>query len=215
MEVPVLYAKRRERSGKGVARKIRGEGLIPAVLYGGGENIPLALDPRALLKILSAGENTIFQLNLDGEATLDRPAIVRDLQMHPLKDTLMHADLYRISMDVEISVAVPIVLEGMSRAVSDVGGVINQLLHEMEIQCLPGLIPHELNVDVSHLGIGDVLHVRDLHVPEGIKILANADEVVASISVRGAEEAVPAAAAEVSPAEGAEAAEDETETEEG
>lgn len=215
MEVPVLYAKRRERSGKGVARKIRSEGLIPAVLYGGGENIPLALDPRTLLKILSAGENTIFQLNLDGEATLDRPAIVRDLQMHPLKDTLLHADLYRISMDVEISVAVPIVLEGMSPAVSDVGGVINQLLHEMEIQCLPGLIPHELNVDVSHLGIGDVLHVRDLQVPEGIKILANADEVVASISVRGAEEAVPAAAAEVSPAEGAEAAEDETETEEG
>ena len=116
-------------------------------------------------------------------------------------------------MDVEISVSVPVVLEGMSRAVSDVSGVVNQLLHEIEIQCLPGLIPHELKVDVSHMGIGDVLHVRDLNVPQGIRVLANADEVVASISVRGAEEVVPVAAAEVAAAGEAGAAGAEPETE--
>jgi len=214
MEVPVLHARRRERSGKGVARKIRHEGLIPAVLYGGGENIPLVLHPHELLKILSAGENTIFQLGFDGEETVDRRAIVRDLQRDPIKDTLLHADLYRISMDVEITVSVPIVLEGMSRAVSDIGGVINQLLHEVEIQCLPGLIPHELRVDVSHLGVGQVLHVQDLQVPQQITVLSNAEEVVASISVRGAEEAAPAAAAVAAPTEEAEAAAAETETEE-
>jgi large subunit ribosomal protein L25 len=204
MDAPVLRACRRIRSGKGVARKIRAQGMIPAVLYGGGENIPLSLQPQELLKILSSGENTIFQLDIDTEAGEDRQAIVRDLQRDPLKGTLLHADLYRISMDVEITVAVPIVLQGMSRELIDIGGVINQLLHEVEIQCLPSLIPHELTIDVSHLGIGEVLHVRDLRVPQGIQVLIAPDEVVASVSVRGEEAAAGApsvAAAETSTAE--------------
>jgi large subunit ribosomal protein L25 len=187
MEAPVLRVIRRSRSGKGVARKIRAEGMIPAVFYGGGENIALSLQPQDLLKILSSGENTIFHLEIDGDVGQERQAIVRDLQRHPLKETLLHADLYRISMDVEITVSVTIVLQGMSREVSDVGGMINQLLHEVEIQCLPSLIPHELPIDVSHLGIGEVMHVRDLQVPQGIQILAAPDEVVASVSVRGEE----------------------------
>jgi large subunit ribosomal protein L25 len=193
MEAPVLQAWRRSRSGKGVARKIRAQGKIPAVLYGSGENVPLTLQPKELLKILSSGENTIFRLEIDGELGGDRQAIVRDLQRHPLKETLLHADLYRISMDVELTVSVPIVLQGMSREVSDVGGMINQLLHEIEIQCLPSLIPHELTIDVAHLGIGEVLHVRDLPVPQGIQVLAASDEVVASVSVRGEEVAAGAA----------------------
>jgi len=192
MEAPVLQARRRNQSGKGVARKIRAQGMIPAVLYGGGENIPLTLQPKELLKILTSGENTIFRLQIDGELGGDRQAIVRGLQRDPLRETLLHADLYRISMDVELTVSVPIVLQGMSREVSDVGGVINQLLHEIEIQCLPSLIPHELTIDVAHLGIGEVLHVRDLPIPQGIQVLAASDEVVASVSVRGEEVAAGA-----------------------
>jgi large subunit ribosomal protein L25 len=187
MEAPVLQAWRRNRAGKGVARKIRAQGQIPAVFYGNGENIPLTLQPKELLKILSAGYNTIFRLEIDGELGRDRQAIVRDLQRHPLRDTLLHADLYRISIDVELTVSVPIVLQGVSREVSDVGGMINQLLHEIEIQCLPSLIPHELSIDVAHLGIGDVLYVRDLPVPRGIQVLADSDQVVASVSIRGEE----------------------------
>jgi large subunit ribosomal protein L25 len=204
MEAPILQASRRNQSGKGVARKIRTQGMIPAVLYGGGENIPLTLRPQELLKILTSGENTIFRLEIDGELGGDRQAIVRDLQRDPLKETLLHADLYRISMDVEITVSVPIVLQGMSREVSDVGGVINQLLHEIEIQCLPSLIPHELTIDVAHLGIGEVLHVRDLPVPQGIQVLAASDEVVASVSVRGEEVAAGVPAADEGPASAAE-----------
>ena len=204
MEAPILQAWRRDRAGKGVARKIRAQGLIPGVLYGGGENISLTLKPQELLKILTSGENTIFQLDIDGEPEGDRQAIVRDLQRDPLKETLLHADLYRISMDVELTVSVPIVLQGMSREVSDVGGMINQLLHEIEIQCLPSLIPHELTIDVAHLGIGEVLHVRDLPVPQGIQILAAADEVVASVSVRGEEVAAGAPSAAEGPASAAE-----------
>jgi large subunit ribosomal protein L25 len=200
MEAPILRAVRRDRSGKGVARKIRAQGMIPGVLYGGGENIPLTLQPKELLKILAAGENTIFRLEIDGEVGGDRQAIVRNLQRDPLKETLLHADLYRISMDVEITVSVPIVLQGMSREVSDIGGVINQLLHEIEIQCLPSLIPHELSIDVAHLGIGEVLHVRDLPVPQGIQVLADADEVVASVSVRGEEETAAASPTAEAPA---------------
>jgi len=166
------------------------------VLYGGGENIALSLQPQELLKILASGENTIFQLAIDGELGEDRKAIVRDLQRDPLKEILLHADLYRISMDVEITVSVPIVLQGMSREVSDIGGVINQLLDEVEIQCLPSLIPHELTIDISHLGIGEVLHVRDLPVPRGIQVLDVPDEVVASVTVRGEEVAPPAPRAE-------------------
>jgi large subunit ribosomal protein L25 len=208
MEAPVLQAVRRTRSGKGVARKIRAQGLIPAVFYGGGENIPLSLQPKELLKILSAGENTIFQLEIEGAAAEDRKALVRDLQRDPLKGVLLHADLYRISMDVEITVSVPLVLEGISREVSDVGGVINQLMHEIEIQCLPSLIPHELTVDVAHLGLGEVLHVRDITVPQGIQVLAVPEEVVASVSVRGEEEAAAA------PVPGTEAAASAAEAEE-
>jgi len=204
MEVPILQALRRNHSGKGVARKIRAQGMIPGVLYGGGENIPLTLKPQELLKILTSGENTIFQLEIDGELGADRQAIVRDLQRDPLKDTLLHADLYRISMDVELTVLVPIVLQGMSREVSDVGGMINQLLHEIEIQCLPSLIPHELTIDVAHLGIGEVLHVRDLPVPQGIQVLAASDEVVASVSVRGEEVAAGMPSAVEGPASAAE-----------
>jgi large subunit ribosomal protein L25 len=204
MEAPILRALRRNRSGKGVARKIRGQGMIPAVLYGSGENIPLTLQPQELLKILTLGENTIFRLEIDGELGGDRQAIVRDLQRDPLKETLLHADLYRISMDVEITVSVPIVLQGMSRELSDIGGMINQLLHEIEIQCLPNLIPHELTIDVAHLGIGEVLHVRDLPVPQGIQVLAAPDEVVASVSVRGEEVAAGAPSAAESPASAAE-----------
>jgi large subunit ribosomal protein L25 len=203
MEAPVLQAVRRIHSGKGVARKIRAQGLIPAVFYGAGENIPLSLQPKELLKILSAGENTIFQLEIEGEATADRKALVRALQRDPLKETLLHADLYRISMDVEITVSVPLVLEGISREVSDVGGVVNQLLDENEIQSLPSIIPHEMTVDVSHLGVGEVLHVRDIQVPQGIQVLAAPDEVVATVSVRSAEEAATAA---MTGAEGAAAA---------
>jgi large subunit ribosomal protein L25 len=99
-------------------------------------------------------------------------------------------------MDVEITVSVPIVLQGVSREVSDVGGMINQLLHEMEIQCLPSVIPHELVIDVAHLGIGEVLHVRELPVPPGIQVLAEPDEVVASVSIRGEEAAGMPGAAE-------------------
>jgi len=204
MEAPILRALRRNRSGKGVARKIRAQGMIPAVLYGSGENIPLTLQPQELLKILTSGENTIFRLEIDGELGGDRQAIVRDLQRDPLKETLLHADLYRISMDVEITVSVPIVLQGMSRELSDIGGMINQLLHEIEIQCLPSRIPHELTIDVAHLGIGEVLHVRDLPVPQGIQVLAASDEVVASVSVRGEEVAAGAPSAAESPASAAE-----------
>jgi large subunit ribosomal protein L25 len=209
MEAPVLQAWRRTQAGKGVARKIRAQGRIPAVLYGGGENIPLSLQPQELLKILSSGENTIFQLEVNGELGEDRKAIVRDLQRDPLKETLLHADLYRISMDVEITVSVPIVLQGMSREVSDIGGVINQLLHEVEIQCLPSLIPHELTIDISHLGIGEVLHVQDLQVPRGIQVLDAPEEVVASVSVRGEEVATgaPTAAPEEAPTSETEAEE--------
>lgn len=194
MEAPVLQGWRRDRSGKGVARKIRAKGLIPAVLYGGGENISLSLPPQDLLKILSAGENTIFQLELDGVTGEDRKAIVRALQRDPIKGVVLHADLYKISMDIEVTVSVPVVLEGVSQAVSDAGGIINQLLHEIEIQCLPGLIPHELKVDLSHLGLNDVLHVQDLQVPTGIQVLADAGEVVASVSIPGGEEAATAEA---------------------
>jgi large subunit ribosomal protein L25 len=208
MEAPILRALRRNRSGKGVARKIRAQGMIPAVLYGSGENIPLTLQPQELLKILTLGENTIFRLEIDGELGGDRQAIVRDLQRDPLKETLLHADLYRISMDVEITVSVPIVLQGMSRELSDIGGMINQLLHEIEIQCLPNLIPHELTIDVAHLGIGEVLHVRDLPVPQGIQVLAAPDEVVAAVSVRGEEVAAGAPSAAESPASAAETEED-------
>jgi large subunit ribosomal protein L25 len=209
----------REQSGKGAARKLRAAGRIPAVLYGRGrETLPLTVDPRALDRILrSGGANTLLDLTVTGRADLaGTVALVKELQRHPIRGQILHADLYQVDLTRAITVDVPIHLLGRPKGL-DFGGILEHTLREVALECLPRAIPDAIEVDVSNLEIGDVVHVRDLALPEGVTLVSDPDLGVAHVAVPAAEEeAAPAEAVETvvgaegaaaAPAEGAEAPE--------
>ncbi len=174
----------RHKTGKEIARKLRNQGLIPAIIYGpGSEPVPLAVKANELKRILYRyrGEQILFNLTLeDNGSTTQKMALVKELQYHPVTDEILHVDFYEISMEREVEVEVPIELVGKAKGV-EAGGHLQQLLHTMTVACLPGAIPDKIQVDVSGLEIGDVLHVRDLTPPEGVRYLDNPDEPVVTI----------------------------------
>ncbi len=202
-----LSATVREGTGKGVGRKLRAAGRIPAVLYGRGKaSTAIALDPRLLEKLLAAsdkGINTLIDLKVEGgPSALETVVLVKEIQRDPLRGRPVHADLYQVDLTQTIEVSVPIHVVGTAAGVALSGGILDQALRELEIECLPRAIPDEIQVDVSALEVGDSLHVRDIVLPEGVKLISDPDLSVLSIVLPQAEEAAPAAAA----AEGAEAA---------
>ncbi len=197
MEELVLKARRREGRGKGVSRRIRAQGGIPVVIYGEGENLALVVDSRELRKLLTteAGSNALLRLNVEGEESVDRVVMLRDLQSDPVRGDFLHADLLRISMDREVEVEVPIELEGEPVGVTQSDGHLGQLLSELSIRCLPSAIPSSIKADVSRMGIGDVLHVSDLQIPPGVTVMSDPEEAVANVTVVTVElETVPAEA---------------------
>jgi large subunit ribosomal protein L25 len=210
MEELVLNAQPREGRGKGAARRVRRNGGVPAVMYGEGENLSLVLDPREFQMLLNteAGVNALMSLRVEGDADVKRVVMVRDLQSDPVRGEVLHADLLRISMDQEIEVEIPINLEGTPIGVSQNDGYLGQLLSSLTVRCLPTAIPPAIRVDVSGLLIGQVLHVEDLELPEGVTILTETEEAVASVTIVTVEEEAPA---EVEEGEEVEAAEGEDE----
>ena len=207
-----LHARMRDSSGKGVARKLRAGGFIPAVLYGAHTtNVLLSLEPRALMKALDteAGANTLINLRVEGNEELSqRVVMLRDLQVDPVRRAPLHADLYEVRMDETITVSIPVRIIGKAAGVEE-GGILDHSLRELEIECLPGSIPDDVEVDVSALAIGDSIHVSELQVPAGVKVLQDPDTTVVAVTTPAAEEApaVPAEAVAVpvegAPAEGA------------
>ncbi len=189
----------RHKTGKEIARKLRNQGLIPAIIYGpGSEPVPLAVKANELKKILYRyrGEQILFNLTLeDNGSTTQKMALVKELQYHPVTDEILHVDFYEISMEREVEVEVPIVLVGKAKGV-EAGGHLQQLLQTMTVSCLPGAIPDKIEVDVTELEIGDVIHVRDLTPPEGVRYLDNPDEAVVTILAPEAEEVTTEEAAE-------------------
>jgi large subunit ribosomal protein L25 len=141
IDISSLEAQQREAGNKNDARRVRRSGRIPAVVYGAGKNsIPVSVDPRQVARILhsASGHNTIFDLALDGERS---KAMIVDWQYEPIKGGLLHIDLKRIAMDQKLTVKVPIVLKGEAAGVKQQGGILEQVLREVEIECLPGDIP--------------------------------------------------------------------------
>lgn len=184
------------RSGKfnkNAARRVRAAGKIPAVVYGAGvEAIALEVDPKQITKILysDTGHNTIFDLEVD--AKLAAKAMIVDWQYEPIKDTLIHIDMKRIAMDKLIQVSVPVKLKGIPLGVKNFGGILDQVMREVEIECLPADIPGHIDVDVSELGQHGVLRVSDLPHSDKITYLTDEDATVAHVtSIR--EEVAPAA----------------------
>jgi large subunit ribosomal protein L25 len=163
-----LDAIKRETKGKNEARRLRAEGRIPATVYGPqkegdpGKSFPVAVDPKPLLRILhsESGQNTLITLKVDGEG--DSRVLVKEFQLDPITNNLLHADFYRVNMDRRITVTVQILFKGEPRGVKVEGGVLEPLHREIELETLPANIPDAIEVDVRDLGLGDAIFVRDI-----------------------------------------------------
>jgi large subunit ribosomal protein L25 len=194
----------RRQAGKGVARKLRAAGRIPGVCYGQGEaSVSLTLDPHQLRKLIEksdAGMNTLFNLAVPGGGSLDgRMVLLRELQKDPVRGAYLHADFYAVNVEEAVAVSVPIHIRGKAKGV-DTGGVLDQALRELELECLPLAIPREIAIDVSALAVGDSLHVRDIELPEGVKLISDPNLSVVSV-VAPSKEEEPVPVAEVVPGE--------------
>ncbi|MGA9245736.1 MAG: 50S ribosomal protein L25 [Silvibacterium sp.] len=168
---------------KNAARRVRVKGKIPAVVYGAAEPaIAIEVDPKQIQKILHSdtGHNSIFDLQING-STAKTKAMIVDWQYEPIKGALMHIDLKRIALDKAMRVEVPIQLVGAAIGVKTQGGILDQVLREVEIECLPGDIPSHIDLDVTQMSIGDVLRVSDLPHSEKLKFLTDGDATVAHV----------------------------------
>jgi len=197
-----LQAEFRTVVGKEGAKKLRQVKRIPAIVYGGPRGpIPVVVNPLELLAVLEAGENVLINLSLTGgEAPQTAVVILKELQRHPVKGSPLHADFQEISMERKIRVEVPLLLSGEPTGVKDKGGILEHVLRQLSVECLPLSIPDRIVLDVAALDIGDTLHVRDVTVAEGVRILDDGARVVASVLAPKAEE-VAAVAEEEKPAE--------------
>ena len=196
MEQRELTIKRREGTGKAIASRLRRAGSVPAILYGGAEPVPVAVNPRDVFRLIHGREGTtqLLRVKFDGEGG-SRMAIIRDMQFDPVSEDLLHIDLQEVSMDRAITITVAVHAVGEPAGVRDQQGILSLVLHELTISCLPGLIPERIDADVSALMIGNVLTVGELRAPEGVRILNDPNQAVATVSPPRAEETPEAAAA--------------------
>lgn len=189
----VAATPREGKFNKNAARRVRAKGKIPAVVYGAAQPaIAVEVDPKQIQKILhsDSGHNSIFDLEINGSEGAKTKAMIVDWQYEPIKGKLIHIDLKRIALDKAIRVEVPIQLNGIPVGVKTQGGILDQVLREVEIECLPGDIPSHIDVDVSSLAFGDVLRVADLPHADKLKFLTDEETTVAHvISIK--EEAAP------------------------
>jgi large subunit ribosomal protein L25 len=180
----VVATPREGKFNKNAARRVRVAGKIPAVVYGAGQDaIAVTVDPKVIIKILhsESGHNTIFDLNIEGgKAT---KAMIVDWQNEPIKGKLLHIDLKRIAMDKTMRVSVPVQLTGIPVGVKAQGGILEHVLREVEIECLPGDIPDHIDLDVSDLELHGVIHISDLPHSGSIKFLGEETATVAHVTI--------------------------------
>jgi large subunit ribosomal protein L25 len=198
-----VRAERREGRGKNDSRRLRSRGMVPLTIYGGeGESVAAAAPLRELAAILRSdtGHNTIFTLDVEGVGASE--VLFLDRQLDPIRGRLVHADLRRLVHGQKVEITVPLHLIGDPIGVKEGGGVVEQLAREIEISCQPRYIPDAINVDVSNLGVHDVLHVSDIQADENIEILTAPETVIATVGVVREEEVpVVAPIGEEAPAE--------------
>jgi large subunit ribosomal protein L25 len=189
-----LQAEKRDGTGKGVARKLRQNGRVPAVLYGGDEgSMHLSLNTREaeyLFHNISV-DNTIIDLSVEGEKE-PISTLVREIQTHPWKAHVMHVDFLRIQKGVAVDMTVPVHLVGVPVGVRTGGGIIEQIIHDIAIRCIPSKIPESIEVDISELDLNEVLHVADISFGEGVEVMIAQERTVCSIAQPRAEEVVEA-----------------------
>ena len=180
-----LTAQKRDGTGKGVARKLRQAGRVPAVLYGRElDALHLSIDAQEadyLFRSISV-DNTIVDLKVEG---VKEPyeTLVREIQMHPWRGAMLHVDFLRIQAGVEVDLDVPVHLEGTPAGVRLSGGVLEQIIHEVPIRCLPSLIPESIVLDVTNLDLNQALHVSDIVLGEGIELRMPGDQTICMVAV--------------------------------
>lgn len=211
-----LEVEKRDRAGKGVARKLRRQGKIPGVLYGGGKSEFVAMDHKIArnLVISQVGHTGLLTVRIPGEQ--ERIAVLQDHQIDPITGAILHVDLFEVSMKKPIRVKVPVTVIGEVPVGVKEGGILHQPMRELHIECLPAQIPDHIEINASEFGIGKGVHVKEIEAPTGVKILDDQDLMVVhvatkmseakleSLLAREAGEAIaPVATAEKAPAEGA------------
>ena len=183
MELQMLKVTTRAESGKGGARQLRRSGSLPGVLYGlSADPVQLKVNARDFELLLhgSLGKHALLQLEFEDQPELNGPVMIKDIQHHPVKDTVMHTDFLRIDLSKKIHTAVPIRFEGNARGVIE-GGVIDYQTRELEVSCLPMEVPDAIVTNIEALEIGDSIHVRDLVIPDNVELLTSGDRAVAAV----------------------------------
>ena len=178
-------------------KRLRNSGFLPAVLYGKGmESVSLQVPYKDFERVFkTAGESTLVYLNVDGNQAV--PTIIHDVTQDPLKDTFVHADFYKVRLDQKIKAKVPVVFQGEAPAVKDLAGIFVRNVNELEVEAFPQDMPHEISVDISSLKqFGDQVQARDITLPEGVKLIANDEEILATVQEPMSEEQLQAELAE-------------------
>ena len=185
-----LQVSRREGSGKGVARKLRQNGRIPAVVYGGHrEPVAIEVDRKSVSELVTKSEHgvrSIFLLKMSG-TDQQRQAMIKDLQIDPISRRIIHIDFVRVMMDEVVRVTVPVHVNGMAKGVKEAGGMLDFQVRDLHVECLPSAIPDAIEVDVSNLEIHKYIRISDIQVPAGVKILDDPERVVVGVTVARAE----------------------------
>jgi len=174
----------REQIGSGAARRLRREGTVPAVVYGGGkDSIPISVDSRVLRDLFreAGSDNAVFLLKLAGSSGKKRHCMVHDIELDPITRQIMHVDFLRIDLAEKVKVMVAIELTGVPDGVKNEGGILDTVLREVEVECLPTVIPRHLEADVSALHIGQHVEAGELVLPEGVELLEDPHRVLASV----------------------------------
>lgn len=199
MERVSLEARRREDVGTNRVRKLRQQGLVPAVVYGRGRDpMPVIVEGKALRASLHthAGLNVLIDLSITDGSRSGETVMVREVQRGMFKRDIIHVDFHTIDLTEKLEAHVPLTLTGQPRGVLDEGGVLEFHLREVVVECLPTQIPESIEIDVSDLGIGDSVHARDIKLPAEVTMITSAEEAIATVVVpKEIEEAAPAAAA--------------------
>ncbi|HEX9565389.1 MAG TPA: 50S ribosomal protein L25 [Gemmatimonadaceae bacterium] len=189
-----LRATARSAAGKGAARSLRRDGQLPAVIYGHArEPMSLSVDARELGRLLErvAAENTVIELDVDGRTS---HTLIREIQRHPVKRNVLHVDFQELVAGEKVIVRIPLVLQGIPAGVRVSGGILSQIIQDIECRVDPLNMPGHIDVDVTEVTIGHSLHVSELVIPEGVEVLEDPGATVAIVAAPKAEVEAPAAA---------------------
>lgn len=201
MKTIELQATYRKDVGKTHVKKVRAGAQIPAVVYGSKTKpVSIQVDYRSFEHIIhtGAGENVLINLKVSGEKKLDERVILKEVQHDPVTDRIKHIDFHVVSLTEKIEIKVRLVTKGEAPG-AKAGGILDVVHHEIEVRCLPTEMPEKLEADISHLEIGDSLHIKDIAIPKGVECLLAADEVVVTVHAPKAEEEKPAEEAAAEP----------------